>query len=481
MADAGDEDAKPVQRAKDQTKEGFSSVSEAMSKLKEHSLVLDETLGVMAFGEMIKGAMETADKLNKMSQSTGVSVESLSRLSLSAKLSDVDMETLAKGMEKLSKNINDASNGTGKAAAAFDYLGISAKDAHGHLKNSDQIMAEVADKFAGLQDGAGKTALAMDIFGKAGAGMIPMLNKGSEELKSQAELSDKLGLTLSGTAARAAEEVNDRFTIMGQGIHGVANTAMVQLLPTIDKISKMFVDAATDTDSLNSAFGVLTVGIKSLITAGIIVKDVFAEVGEMLYGVLAAAVMALQGNLSGAAGELKAMSADMVDTMSKDMESVAKLWANDTTIPDANKEAAKKAVDGYAAVKIPKMKAVRDQEYIDIIAGFEQELKDEAFYGQKHQKNLDMQLANMLISEKDFSEAKKKLMLDDLNNEAAVLQGELAMAQYKNDKKKEIELQGRIERNKIAQEEASGPTAYDAKANKAAMSTLVRIFIFPKF
>ena len=464
--------AEIVISATDKTKEGFESVHSAMDTLKEHSLALAETLGVMAFGEMIKGSMETADQLNKMSQSTGVSVESLSRLSLSAKLSDVDMETLAKGMEKLSKNINDASQGTGKAAGAFDYLGISATDSAGHLKNSDQIMGEVADKFANLQDGAGKTALAMDIFGKAGAGMIPMLNKGSEELKANAEMSDRLGLTLSTQTARGAEEVNDRFTLMGQGVHGLANTAMTQLLPTIDKISKMFVDAATDTDNLHRKFAVLDGSIKSLITVGIIVKDVFAEVGTVLGGVAAASVMALQGNFSGASEALKSMSSDMVDTMSADIESVAKLWADDNKIPEAVKDAAKKAVDGYAAVKIPKMKAVRDQEYIDIMAAFEQELKDEVFYGQKHQKNLNDQLANMLISEKDFSEAKKKLVLDDLNNEAQVLAGELAMARYKNDNKKAIEIEGRIERNKIAQEEASGPTAYDAKANKAAMSAL---------
>ncbi len=468
--------AELVITAKDKTSEGFESVNNALEGLKSRTAHLVEALGVGAFAEMIHSSMETADQLNKMSQSTGVSVESLSRLSLSAKLSDVDMDTLAKSIGKLDKGIRDAADGTGTAAKAFDYLGISAKDSHGHLKNSDQIMAEVADKFAGLQDGAGKTALAMDIFGKAGAGMIPMLNEGSAALKENADMSDKLGLTLSKETAAGAEKVNDRFTLMGQAAKGMANVAMTQLLPVIDNISKLFVDQATDTENLKNKFAVLEGAIKSLVTAGIVLKDVFAEVGTAIGGVAAAAILALHGDFSGAKDALANMGHDMVDNMSHDMESIAKVWTDSTpAITHAAEESAKATVDGYGskAAKVAKVaKQARDQEYINALAMLEAEYKDTVTYGQKHQNNLNMQLANMLISEKDFSAAKQALTLQDLDKEKNYLEEELLLAQSKNDRLKAIEIQGRLERNKIAAEEASGPTAYDAKANKASMSPL---------
>lgn len=465
--------AELVITTKDKTSEGFESVNNALEGLKSRTAHLAEALGVGAFAELIHSSMETADQLNKMSQSTGVSVESLSRLSLSAKLSDVDMETLGKSMGKLDKSIRDAADGTGTGQKAFEYLGISVKDSQGHLKNADQIMAEVSDKFAGLKDGAGKTALAMDIFGKAGAGMIPMLNKGSEELKYNADMSDRLGLTLSTQTARGAEEVNDRFTLMGQATKGMANTMMTQLLPTIDNVSKMFVDSATNANNLHAAFALVDGGIKSLVTAGIIIKNVFAELGEAIGGTLAAINFAMHGNFSEAKKALQASGDDMVKTISGDMDSIAKVWTDSTpAITHAAEESAKKTIDGYGSTTKQAMKKVRDEEYTNALAMLEAELKDTVAYGQKHQKNLDMQLANMLISEKDFSAAKQALTLQDLDKQKHYLEEELLLAQSKNDRLKAIEIQGRLERNKIASEEASGPTAYDAKANKASMSPL---------
>jgi hypothetical protein len=455
--------------AVDKTKEAFESVGNAVSGLKSHFVHLAELAGVAMFGEMIRGSLESADQLNKMSQSVGVSVESLSRLSLSAKLSDVDMETLAKSMGKLDKGIRDAADGTGTGAQAFDYLGIKVKDSQGHLKNSDVIMAEVADKFAGLEDGAGKTALAMDIFGKAGAGMIPMLNAGSQSLRENAEMSDRLGLTLTKETAAGAEVVNDRFALMGQAAKGMANTAMTQLLPTIDKISKMFVDAATDTDTLKKEFGALEIMIKSVITIGVVVKDVFAQIGTVIGGVAAAIVLALTGDFKGAKDAIVNMSHDMVESMSNDIGSIAKVWTENTPkIKAAAKESGKQAVGGYAAAVVDGSKAA----YSEAMAMLEQEFKERVAYGQKHQTNLNMQLANMLISERQFSNSKQQLLLAGLAQEQQILQKELELAQKNNDAKKAIELKGAIERNKIATEEASGPTAYDAKAKKAAQTLL---------
>jgi hypothetical protein len=461
--------AEIVISATDTTKEAFEAVGNNITGLKSHFAELAEITGVALFAEMIHSSMESADQLNKMSQSVGVSVESLSRLSLSAKLSDVDLDTLAKSMGKLDKSVRDAADGTGTGAQAFEYLGIKVQDSQGHLKTSDVIMAEVADKFAGLQDGAGKTALAMDIFGKAGAGMIPMLNQGSDSLRENAEMSDRLGLTLSKETAEGAEKVNDRFTLMGQATKGMANVAMTQLLPTIDKISLMFVESATDTDNLKRKFDLLSDGIKGLITVGITVKDIFTQIGTVIGGVAAAIVLALTGDFKGAKDAITNMSHDMVSSMSDDMASIAKVWTESAPkTAAAAKESAKQAVDGYGAVVADGSK----QAYQNAMTMLEQEFKDRVAYGQKHITNLNMQLANMLISEKDFSNSKQQLLLADLAQEQAILQKELELAQKNNDTKKAIEIQGAIERNKIATEETSGPTAYDAKAKKAAQTLL---------
>jgi len=170
------------------------------SGLKSAFAALGVGLSVNAFSEMLKGTIEAADRLGKLSQSVGISVESLSALKYSAGLSDISLEQLGKGLEKLSKNMLSVEQGSGSAVSAIEGLGVTAKggaaaafaqlninveQSKGHLKSSESVMLEVADKFEGMKDGAVKTAVAMQIFGKSGAELIPLLNQGSAAIEAQ--------------------------------------------------------------------------------------------------------------------------------------------------------------------------------------------------------------------------------------------------------------------------------------------------------
>jgi hypothetical protein len=459
--------------AKDQTQSGFDSAKVGIENLHGKVTALAGALSGGMFAKMIVDSLDAADKIGKLAQSTGVSTEALSRMSVSAKLSDIDMEALAKSMGKLSKNIIDAADGTGTGKKAFDAMGISIKDASGHLKSNDQVMAEVSDRFAGMNDGAGKTALAMDIFGKSGAAMIPMLNGGSSALKENADLADKLGLTLSKSTASAAEAVNDRFATMGLAGKGIANTIMQQMLPTFDSLSKVMVDSATNTDNLKKISDGLDVTLRSLVTGGVIVKSVFSALGNVFGGVAAAIMLALQGDFSAAKNALSDMGDTMVSNMSGDMDSIAKVWENSTPkVTQAAQESAKKTFDGYGDAAKAAIKKSKDEQYSAAMAMLESELKTSGEYAKQHVKQLDAQLAAMQISEREFYSAKKEIALQDLATERGYLEAELALARSKNEKLKEIEIQGKLDRNKISQDEAGGATAYDNKANKASMSPL---------
>lgn len=459
--------------AKDQTASGFDSAKTGIENLHSKVTALAVALSGSMFAKMMVESLDAADKIGKLAQSTGVSTEALSRMSVSAKLSDVDMETLAKSMGKLDKNLVDAANGTGTAAAAFEYLGIKAKDSHGHLKTSDQVMAEVADKFANMKDGAGKTALAMDIFGKAGAAMIPMLNGGSAALKENADLADKLGITLSKDTAAAAEAVNDRFTTMGLAGKGIANTIMQQMLPTFDSMSKVMVDTATDGEGLRAVSDGISFALKSVVSIALTASSVLADLGDGL-GALAAQAVAL-AHLDGAAFDAidKQWTESAAKRKSALGESLGKLWAdNAPAVSKAASDAGKDNADHYGKAVKKTIAKAKDEQYAAAMAMLESELKTAGDVAKQHVKQLDAQLAAMQISERDFYSAKKELALQDLASERGYLETELALARSKNDKLKEIELQGKLERNKIAQDEAGGATAYDNKANKASMSPL---------
>lgn len=399
--------AQIVIEATDKTHAAFGSINRAADYLQSRFAALSGLLGVGMFAKFMADSLESADKMGKMAQSVGVSTEALSRLSISAKLSDVDMESLAKSMGRLSKNTIEAAAGQGTAIAAFNFLGIKIKDANGHLKSNDQIMAEVADKFSGLADGAGKTALAMAIFGKSGAALIPMLNGGSEKMKEMSDLSDRLGLTLSKSTANGAEEVRDRFIVMGMAMKGISNNVMKDMLPTFDNLSKVMVDAATDTKLMQSAADGLSAALKTLVTGGVIVKSVFSAIGNIAAGTFAAIGFAAEGSFSKAAGVLKDMGNTMVDNTGDDMGLIAKIWDSAAPkIADAAKRTGKASADGYSSAIASGLEKDKLQNRLDSMF---KNLNDEAF--KKQMESMGANAAQILISQMAIAGASYKTLM----------------------------------------------------------------------
>lgn len=191
-----------------------------------------------ALGYAVKGAIDHADELSKASQKIGVSVEALSQLEYAAKLSDVSLEQLTTGLRQFSKAIVEASsNGKSGPAEVFKALGVAIKDASGNLRSNEQVFADVADRFSKMENGALKTSLAMQLFGKSGADLIPLLNGGKVGLAELAAEADRLGITLSNSAAVNAEAFNDTLTKIGGVLQGVTNKIMEAALPALQSLA----------------------------------------------------------------------------------------------------------------------------------------------------------------------------------------------------------------------------------------------------
>ena len=175
----------------------------------------------IGFATQIKDAIDLADSFNKLSQKSGVAVESLSRLNYAAGLADVSTEALSTGLKKLNVSISAAAGGSAEKAALFKALGVSVKDAAGNVLSADKVMAQLADSFADSGDTANKAAVAVELFGKAGTDLIPLLNAGSKGLNEMGDEAQKLGIVLGTEFAKNAEEFNDnlhKISVSGQGL-----------------------------------------------------------------------------------------------------------------------------------------------------------------------------------------------------------------------------------------------------------------------
>lgn len=257
--------------------------------------------------------LQNADHLAKFSQSTGIAVEDLSRLDYALKASGVEGENTGKLLKELNSNLSDAAgNARGDAAAAFKALGISVRDGAGDLKDGQQVLLEMADRFKGYEDGANKSTLATALLGKAGASAVPFLNQGADGIRRLTEEADRLGATVSGETARAAEEFNDRLGRMKTlVVDGIGGKIAEQLLPTLNNLGDSFESNADRLDALNHAAEVAATGLKILLSAGLVIANVFDELGTSLGALAAAAVAAVQFDFSRVASIVRDNEADI--------------------------------------------------------------------------------------------------------------------------------------------------------------------------
>ena len=410
---------------------GMKKIESSINAAKGVLASFGVALGAYGIITYAKDTLEFADSMGKAAQATGVSVEALSQMTVAAKLADVDMETMAKGLEHVSQAGAMSVSGTSTQARAFAGLGISVKDASGNLKDGNELMREMADKFATIEDGSGKTAAAMAIFGRAGAAMIPMLNKGSEELDRMAQLSDKLGLTISGRTAAAAEKVNDEFTTMGLAVKGLAVQFMDQMLPVLTGVSNSLLSAATNGGTLDNVLTGLVDSAKVFVTGFQTVDFVLESFGRAIGAVAAAGSAALHGDFGEASKILKMNQEDAKKSTEEFAASITKLWE------DTSK----------AQAKAQEMQPKREKFNLDLGTGTtpksDRNAAQNSLYAQE-EKLLEEKLERDIQHQKDYEDAIAQIQIDAFNRKLEIqaksnaelaqlaFQGELSLTDIQN-------------------------------------------------
>lgn len=258
------ERAEIVLSATDKTRAAFKSAQANLTSFK-NSVTSGVALAARAFGPLgvaigaafqgisVKVAIDAADELGKLSQKTGVAVESLSALKYAGELSDVAVGDLADGFKKLGNNMVSAASGGKEAAAAFSAIGVKVTTAAGTLRNTDDVLGDVADRFAGYEDGAAKAALATELFGKNGAALIPFLNNGRAGLVELRDEAEKLGVVFGSDLAKKSEEFNDNMTRLSQAAKGVSLSMASDLLPALVAVTQQLLEGRKAYGSFTAA------------------------------------------------------------------------------------------------------------------------------------------------------------------------------------------------------------------------------------
>jgi len=162
--------------------------------------------------------ISSAAALNDLSDATGSSVESLSRLSNQAKIAGADFGQLQAILLKLSVGMAGAGEEGSKAGAALKALGVTATD-------PAQALQEIAISLNKYEDGVNKAAIAVALFGKQGTAFLATL-------KDIAELQD-VGATVTKKQAEEAENLEKAWRRLSVETEGFKNLILNSVVPAL--------------------------------------------------------------------------------------------------------------------------------------------------------------------------------------------------------------------------------------------------------
>jgi len=306
-------------------------------------------LGALEFKEMIAGAIETADQIERMSQKIGMSVEQLGAFRLMAAQSDVSMDQFATSVKKLSTYMVEHNDRLKEA-------GVVAEDAQGAL-------LQVADIFHDMPDGPLKTAAAVQLFGRAGLDMIPILNKGSEEMQALANRANELN-PITAEAAKRAEEFKEKLAEGQLASSRLAQTIASGILPTLTTLVDTYIQYSKEGGNVAAISTGIAEAFKAIVVLGANVVYTFAAIGDTVGG-LGAQVVALVH------GDFAAVDAinEAIKTRNAEMRASIEVFSEEILHPKIDMSGIEKALDDAMFGEDPEKAAKAAQQKLQALMG----------------------------------------------------------------------------------------------------------------
>ena len=214
---------------------GFDKADTLMKKVESGLMAVGAVAAVTsaALAGMVVHTVNTADEVDKLSQSLGISSQSLQELTYAASLSSIDLNLLNDGLRQMTGNMKSAAGGSEEFADAFGKTGVKLTDANGKLRNADEVFMDLADSISKMPDGAEKTALVLKVFGEEAFRFTPLLNRGRAGIQALREEAHDLGAVMSTEAITSAITLKQEWARLTAAANGLTNTISIALLPTI--------------------------------------------------------------------------------------------------------------------------------------------------------------------------------------------------------------------------------------------------------
>lgn len=402
---------------------------------------------MLAFG---KATADSAAAIERASQVTGASVQTLSVFHKTADDLGISTEAIDKGFVKLSRSILEFQQGSLQATKNFQQLGVSQKDLAG--LNTDQKIKLITDKLGSMADTTTKAALAQTLMGRGGAELIPVLNElageGFEKARASAE---KFGLLLDNETATSFLLAKDSLTDLEDVGKGVATQFSAGLAPAITDIANALVSATTTEgvsgfktlgEVAGSAMKGILIGIVAVV-AGIVeigaktsalIQNIGRATADTLTKGPKAAWQAFEANELGDAARIDA------EIQSRETALLSELDGNTRQQEEAEEKAkaANRAHNVPKVVVTPAATRATDQAARAALSLLEKQLQDELDIHRAYAKQTEQAEKEMydqgLLSLEEYFDRRRSAEKADVLAEVAILEQQRTAAQAAADK-----------------------------------------------
>ena len=210
-----------------------------MGKMAVAATAAGAALGV----KLVNDSLSAIDSQAKLAKQLGTTSVSISVLSRAADMSGISLSEIEKGAKSLEVALGEAAQGTGVAVDTLERLGLSAQSLQ-NMSLDEKILAVNSAIKENIPVNE-RAAAAADLFGKKAGFAITQLN--AETIKAATDEVVGFGVAVSDIDAAKIEAANDAMATVGLAARGVANQFTVTLAPILEDLANRFKAVAIET------------------------------------------------------------------------------------------------------------------------------------------------------------------------------------------------------------------------------------------
>ena len=282
-----------IKKTSEDSKKDLSQIAAQFAAVAASAALLVKA--VKSVGDAFGNYAEATDRVDKMSQSLGLTRETFQELDYAFKQNGASLDNFGMGMKSLQELTAKAATG---ATTAFDKLGVSIKDSSGNIKSQDEILKETLSAFNKMEQGVDKSTLATDVFGRSAQELMPVLNQTAGSIDELRGRAHDLGVVMSDETVNAGVELGDTVSDLKSAISGLVNGAIApfskSLTNAVNEITsfiKWLNGGSASASALKAVIVTVTVAVLGLVAAFIVIPAAVSAITAAV-NILTAAVAA---------------------------------------------------------------------------------------------------------------------------------------------------------------------------------------------